>query len=212
MTYKAINSNTDVDFVKQFCLAQRTNDNFANHNINVDEWETKTHTLLYLTFIEKRFDNPNAKYFIREDLQAGVGFAPFDYDTNVCAITRFYTNLQVKGIGKDIGHHIFYHALEQAEELGYKGFVYTFNDYNELLRERTERYNRPERHKNYAFMAEKKNGVWIKYHYREPNIRITPLTKFGPITYKNTKQWCLYHLWDESYEQALVEKIGHLGV
>jgi hypothetical protein len=211
MTYKEIDSNSDIDLVKQFCLAQKRDNNFAIDNIDIEDWENKTHTLLYLIFIEKRFDTPNAKYFITEDLQAGMGFYPADFDENICTVSRFYTNLQVKGLGKDIGHHLFYYALEQAEELGYKGFIYTFNDYNELLREKIFRVNSPDNYKNYACMAEKKNDVWIKYHYREPNIRITPLTKFGPITYRNIKQWCLYHLWDETHEQALVEKIGHLG-
>lgn len=212
MTYKVIDSNSDVDLVKQFCLAQKRNDNFATDNVDIEDWENKTHTLLYLIFKEKRFDTPGANYFIREDLQAGVGISPCDFDNNVCVVTRFYVKPAVKGIGKDIGHHLFYHALEQAEEFGYKGFVETFNEYNQLLMERNERYNRPNRHKNYAFMAKNENGVWIKHHYREPNIRITPFTRFGPITYRNTKQWGLFHLWDETYEQALLEKIGLLGV
>lgn len=212
MTYIKIDSNSDVELIKQFCLIQQTANNLANDNIDIEDWENKPHTLIHTIFIEKRFDE-NGLYLMSEDLQSGVGYYPADFDENVCIVSRFYNNLSAKGIGKDNAHNIFYYLLDKAEENGFHGFIETYNEYNQFLLEKVERYNRPDRHSNYAFMAENKNdGVWHKKHFREPGIRITPFTRFGPCIIKHTKQWCLYHLWNETYEQTLVEKIGRLGV
>tara|TARA_R110001606_G_scaffold96378_1_gene213472 strand:- start:2858 stop:3508 length:651 start_codon:yes stop_codon:yes gene_type:complete len=216
MQYNKITSDSDINLVLEFCDNYKDSLDAVSKNMEVDDWENKPGTLLHAIYKEKRYDVPKSGYFIitsNDKPIIGMGYDPTEFDENVCAISRMYAPVGNENqLGKHSTHDVFYYLLNLAEKDGYAGFIMTFNEYNLFLLEKTDRFNRPEKHKNYAWTAVNNGDTWIHYHFREPGIRITPYKRVGPCNIRNTNQAVLYHLWDGKHEKNFLEKIGHLCV
>ena len=96
------NNSCDIEKLINFCKDSVSDDMPGSKNLEVDDWENKSHTLLHNLFIQHRFDKKNrAGYIIGEQDNkyiAGSGFYPLYTDPNICiAGTRTYTIIKGRG-------------------------------------------------------------------------------------------------------------------
>ncbi len=194
------NDYCDVEKLIHFCKDAANNNNMpASKNLDVDDWENKSHTLLHNLFIQHRFDKENrAGYLIAEKNNkyiAGSGFYPLDIDPNICiAGTRTYTIVKERG---DLSHGNFIlpRQLELIKGYNYKTVILTFNEYNLWLKKWIEK------------LGKKKSSIIGK---KVPEIYFGWSSLDHPINIQYTKQWCLYRHLDESYDTQFHEQMANL--
>ena len=171
----------------------------GSKNLEVDDWENKSHTLLHNLFIQHRFDKKNrAGYIIGEQDNkyiAGSGFYPLYTDPNICiAGTRTYTIIKGRGDFTH-GNFILPKQLELAKEYNYKTIIITFNEYNLWLKEGIEKLGRREA----SAIGKKVPRIYFGWESLE-----------YPINIQYTKQWCLFKHLDQSYDTEFRKQMANL--
>lgn len=184
-------SNSPKDLLIELC-EEATRDNMpGSQNLSLVNWEKNPATLLYKIYIEKVYDESSrGKYMgvLGKDgkIMCAFGCMPWDKDPNTCLMpTRLYLRTTDRGYGnKD--HYTKRFKVpqlamnEQCIRLGYKATIITHNQYNLFLRESVHRSSREE---NYMI-----------FDYYD-----------DPVVVNYTKQWAMYHCFDESYREELIE-------
>jgi GNAT superfamily N-acetyltransferase len=104
----------------------------AYENYDVCNWETKTHTLLRLFYIKKRFDIFNLLSLDRSNPIAMSGTYLWN-DTPIIGV-RAFTHPDYRGGGHWCqARHIFPVQIDYWEKRGYNKVWLTFNEYNHKL-------------------------------------------------------------------------------
>jgi hypothetical protein len=193
------NNSCDIEKLINFCKDSVSDDMPGSKNLEVDDWENKSHTLLHNLFIQHRFDKKNrAGYIIGEQDNkyiAGSGFYPLYTDPNICiAGTRTYTIIKGRGDFTH-GNFILPKQLELAKEYNYKTIIITFNEYNLWLKEGIEKLGRREA----SAIGKKVPRIYFGWESLE-----------YPINIQYTKQWCLYKHLDHSYDTEFHKQMANL--
>ena len=186
--------------------------------INMDpiDWKNKSHTFLYLLYVEKRFDGPRAGYLLYRDkgeIVAGVGWYPSNWDNNIYVISRLYTIPgHLKGLSlKEASspNDLLFAAEDFCVRAGFLGVCHTTELYNVSLVDRSVKLNDKSRYPDYHNVTETISGrVLITKEFRKPNVRMRTVKKIGPYFIKNTNQLIFYGLFDPTYEEEFLEKLN----
>lgn len=181
------------------------------NSINMDprNWEDKSHTFLYLLKKEKRFDGPKAGYLIyikNNEIVAGMGWYPSDWDENMYVQCRAYTiprylkNVSVSNA--PLTNDLTWCMEDTVIKQGYKGGCVSVEKYNKKIIDTAIRINNPSRYPEYR----KINNI----EYRKPGVRMRQQKYAGLCVIKNTEQHLMYHLFDDTYEEEFLEKIKNV--
>lgn len=200
-TLERIDSSYPIDKLVDFCKGAESDARDAAHNMVFNDWENKPHTFLYLLYKEKRFDGPKNGYIIckeNDKIICGQGFYLSDIDNMVCCGVRSYTILGENCVNThgDIKDMVF----DIAKEAGARGCFFSFNEYNKRYVDGYIKINDP---CNFSTSYQDEQGQWWSKQGR----KIHPFSAYGPILLKGTKQWIIYHLWDQTQEQQLLEEL-----
>lgn len=204
-----VNSSYPIDQIIDFCKISEIDPKPAARNMSAENWEENPASLLYALYKEKRFDGDYSGYLVnRKDnkIVFGMGYYPCEIDPNmiitgsrVYAIPEFLSSTRnywkLAEMYGNMQHTISDFALEE----GFRGEYVSFNEYNLELCEFIYQINSPDNYKKY-FKDE--NGL----HWRKPGFRITPYKQIGPVTIKYTKQWVLYHIYEDDWYAKTFEK------
>lgn len=197
-----VDSSSPIDDVMQLCQKSLLDSRPGARNLDPIDWESKPYSLLYLIYIEKRFDGLGGKYILYkegDDILAGAGYCKSPFDENII-------HVQIRSYGvpdRNLNFAQSYFTtigLETSKKQGFKGGIISFNEYNLKYQEKIYRTNRPENYKHYFQTPDGR-------HWAREGSEIFPGTKYGPILLNNTKQWITYYLWDESYEPEFLVKL-----
>lgn len=209
---QCINSSYPLLPLLQFCNYSLEDTRPNAINMDPIDWENKNHTFLYCLYKEKRFDGPNSGYLVNivnGEIVAGHGWYPSDWDNNIYVTSRLYTIPgYLKGLSVNNASNcndLVWAVEDYAIQQGYKGGCFTFEKHNEYLADKSIRINNPKKYPDYRKVVV--NGI-VKAEYRKPGIRMREQKKIGPFIIKNTEQFVMYHLFDETYEKELIRKIN----
>ena len=185
-------SNSPKELLMEFCKHAENDPLPGASNMVLDNWENNPASFMYKLYIEKIYDKENGgRYFTQvEDgkVTMGMGVNMWDKDNNIALFaTRLYRIPEMRGVGEKFitqFGHIVVQMHDFAIECGYKAAMVTNNHYNLKMKENYKR----DQHK----IDESIGRIYI--HYDQP------------ITVNYTKQWPAYVLYDDSYEDLLLEK------
>lgn len=200
-TIHRIDSSYPIEDLKHFCKKAENDSRPATENMVYEDWETKPNTFLYLLYKEKRFDGPENGYFICKEngeIICGQGFYLSEIENMMCCGVRSYTilNSHCAHIQGDMNDLVF----DIARSVGVKGCFYSLNEYNMRFVDGYVKINDP---KNFPRSYQDDSGQW----WSKLDRRIYPMTAYGPIHLKGTKQWIIYHLFDRKDEPELLENL-----
>jgi|Laugrespbdmm15sd_2_1035082.scaffolds.fasta_scaffold00755_2 hypothetical protein len=155
----------------------------AHTNMWAEHWQSETHTLPYLLEIEKRFLDPNGKFFViyYNDYIVGCsGIYQSDFNQHIClAGIRSWINSDHRGRFL-LGKYLFPEQVRWAKHHKYKQIAVTFNEYNVSLKN--------------IFL---RNGVGVQKNRQADSLFYTGVHQVDfPVTIKHTKQWILYQKLD----------------
>ena len=217
-TVERVTSKYPIEKLMDFCEAAKHDERPAAMNIRADNWENSPNTLLYCLYKDKRYDDRAGYYIYRENgvILSGHGYYPFDEDPNIYVQSRLYSiPSHKKSLNKNmttsnmLGSHIADVALTQ----GYLGGIITLEEYNSKLADKIVRITDPSRYPNYYYDTDIINGIVCKVrHYKDLDLRTQPMKKYGICNIKGTRQIVLYHLFDESYRNELINKLKSIQV
>lgn len=181
-------SKIDKEKLIQLCEQSLDDDMPAATNMDVNNWSSKSNTLLYNLYIKKIYNKENkAGFFILENNNryiAASGFYPFPDNLNICILgSRTYTSKDFRGQTLQ-GQYILPAQFNNAIDLNYKTVVITFNEYNLWLKKCIEQ------------LSNKKGKVIAN---RIPDFYRDWKTLPFPIELNYTKQWVLFKHIDDSY-------------
>lgn len=206
-----VNSNYPIEQLIDFCKISEKDEKPAARNMTAEDWENNPSSLLYTIYKEKRFDGEYSGYLIQRidnNIVFGMGYYPCDIDpTMIITGSRVYADPNFLSSTKNywslanmygtMQHDISDFAFEE----GFRGEYVSFNEYNLELCEFIYQINLPDNYKRYYKDENNK-------HWRKPGFRITPYKKIGPVTIKYTKQWVLYHIYEDHwYENTFVKNL-----
>ena len=194
-----IDSNSPSREVISYCRQAHDDPRPAAVNMYAHDWENNPASLLHKLYIQKKFDGPKAGYLIYKDqdtIVGSLGYYPSEIDPTMMVLgSRGYSkygyfkhNMQSEMVSQ---------AIDLVLDLGMKGGYFTWNKYNLKRCKQSVALNEPKQWKQYYF----ENGK----HYREPGIRLRPLTMAGPYEIEYTQQWISYHLHDRDHEQTFLQ-------
>ena len=217
-TVERVTSKYPIEKLMNFCEAAKHDERPAAINIRAENWENSPNTLLYCLYKDKRYDDRAGYYIYRENgvILSGHGYYPFDEDPNIYVQSRLYSIPSHKqSLSKNtttsnmLGSHIADVALTQ----GYLGGIITLEEYNSKLADKIVRITDPSRYPNYYYDTDIINGIVCKVrHYKDLDLRTQPMKKYGICNIKGTRQIVLYHLFDESYRNELINKLKSIQV
>lgn len=198
-----IDSSSPMDDVMQLCQRSLSDTRPGAANLDPTDWENKQYSLLYLIYIEKRFDGIGSKYILYkegDDVLAGAGYCRAQFDPNI--VHTQVRSYAIPGRNTNVAQSYFTTiAIENCKKQGLKGGIICFNEYNLRYQQKIYRTNRPENYPNYFQTPDGR-------HWAREGSEIWPGTIFhAPILLYNTKQWITYYLWDESYEPQLLQNL-----
>jgi hypothetical protein len=211
MTLIWIDSNSDKEMVHEFCKTSEQETHGSTNNYSVDNWEHDPATLMHKIYKEKIYDRENgggyAAIVEQDRILVGAGVCQWSEDPNCCILySRLYSRKDARGLPHTRIIHLEFAILDLAQELGYRGSISSFNQYNLKLRNVTYNTNNPSNFPNYY----QENGN----HYTGPNgRRIIPAKKFEyPVMVNYAIQWLLYYAIDPSYEADLEQLLTNLAI
>ncbi len=204
-TIHRINSSYPIEDLIDFCKKSEQDGRPAAENMVYGHWENKPHTFLYLLYNEKRFDGPENGYVIcKEDgnVICGQGFYLSEIENMMCCGVRSYTipGAHCAHIQGDMNDVVF----DIARSVGVDGCFYSLNEYNLRFVDGYIKINDP---KNFPSSYRDDTGQW----WSKPGRRIYPFKSYGPIYLKGTKQWIIYHLFDEEEENKLLMNLNRIS-
>lgn len=212
MTLIWIDSNTDKEMVHEFCKTSEKETRGSASNYAVDNWERDPATLMYKIYIEKIYDRENgggyAAIVEQDRILVGAGVCQWSEDPNSCILySRLYSRKEARGLPHARIIHLEFAIFDLAMELGYRGSISSFNEYNLKLRDVTYNTNNPANFPNYYQEGD-------NHHYTGLNgRRIIPAKKFEyPVKVNYVKQWLLYYAIDPSYEADLEQLLNKLAI
>jgi hypothetical protein len=192
-----IDSSYPIEKLLPFCDHAITDPRPGAENMSPVDWEENKASFLYLLYCEKRYNGLGNGYIIyieNDNILCGSGFHESSIDSNMTHLSsRSYT---IPGIQRPRAHgDIHTMAIDRSIEIGRHGAINTVNEYNR-------------RFLNYIAINDPAN--YPKYYYKDgkhfgkPNFRIHPykLPDNGPFKINYTKQWMLYMMWNEHYEET----------
>lgn len=214
-----VTSRYPIEKIMPFCEAAINDPRPGTEVFKPHDWQNRPGCLLHCLYIEKRFDNRAGYYIYREngEVISGHGYYPFDEDPNIYVLCRGYSIPSHKPkVGKKVLSHMNLLGsviADKAYKEGYLGLIDTFELHNKELAEKFVKITDPNRHPNYHYDTELKDGRFFKpRHYKEGDLRTQPMTMFGKCTVRYTEQIVVYHLFDESYKNELINKLTRIKV
>jgi hypothetical protein len=209
-----VTSSYPIEKIMPFCEASIGDPRPGTEVFRPHDWENRPGCLLHCLYIEKRFDNRAGYYIYREngEVISGHGYYPFDEDPNIYVLCRGYSIPSHKPkIGKKVLSNMNLLGsviADRAYKEGYLGLIDTFELHNQELAEKFVKITDPKRHPNYHYDTELKDGRFFKpRHYKDGDLRTQPMTMFGKCMIRYTPQIVVYHLFDESYKNDLINKL-----
>ena len=204
-TIHRIDSSYPIEDLIDFCKKSEQDNRPAAENMVYDDWENKPHTFLYLLYKEKRFDRPENGYVIcKEDgnVICGQGFYLSEIENMMCCGVRSYTipGAHCAHIQGDMNDVVF----DIARSVGVDGCFYSLNEYNLRFVDGYIKINDPT---NFPSSCRDDTGQW----WSKPGRKIYPFKSYGPIHLKGTKQWIIYHLFDEAEENKLLINLNRIS-
>lgn len=184
-----VNSDFDQQQLINFCqTAESDTEMKATVNLDTENWQEKSHSLLHAVFIQKRFDQNNrAGYFLLEkdnEYIAGSGCYPLADDPNICVmVSRGYTVKKERGNWYH-GKYLLPRQFDIARDCNYKTAIITVNEYNQWFKQGIEKLSSGK-----ALIGNRVPEVYRGWQ-----------TLSFPITVQYTKQWCLYKHLDNTYD------------
>jgi hypothetical protein len=210
-----VTSRYPIEKIMPFCKVADNDERPSTDVFKTHDWENRPGSLLHCIYIEKRFDNRAGYYIYREDGEviSGHGYYPFDEDPNIYVLCRGYSIPTYKPkLGKKTLIHMNLLGsviADRAYKEGYLGLIDTFEKHNEDLAEKLVKITDPKRYPNYHYDTELKEGrIFKPRHYKEGDLRTQPMTMYGKCMIRYTEQIVVYHLFDESYENELINKLS----
>jgi hypothetical protein len=123
--------NREEYFDKLFDFCSR---NFENkpifQNYDVIDWENKPHTLLYVLYIEKRFDECGYGVYIDENnkIIAGSGMYRSEFNNDIFVIAcRTLKDKSCRGYDKNVMRYIWSEQVKIIKEKNAKGVMMTYD-------------------------------------------------------------------------------------
>lgn len=200
-----IDSSYPIDKLIKFCKEAIDYKIPATVNLQYENWESKPHTLLYVFYIEKRFDGDESGYFIykkQENIIAGCGHYPFDIDRNMYCQGRGFTVKRTTDF-----HKLSYAISDDCLSFGYKGGVSTFEPHNLDFAKKLVRVS--EQKKGVHYKKHRSGEKVIRHTYKKLGRRFIPFEMYdGRINYRNCEQYVTYHLFDEGYEKTFTKNLN----
>jgi len=201
-----IDSTYPVDEIIDFCKEAIDSDIPATKNLEYQNWDVKTHTLLYALYKEKRFDGHKSGYFIYKEhgkIILGCGYYPFDLDNNIYCTARAFSSKRTAEF-----HKISFAISDECfDGRGYNGGVMTFEPDNMALANKLVSVQRRRTESPY-YKKHTINNRIFKHTYKKQETRCLPFEMYEhPVLYRNCKQIVVYHLFDENYEQELIKNL-----
>lgn len=201
-----IDSTYPVDEIVDFCKAAIDNDVPATKNLEYQNWDVKTHTLLYALYKEKRFDGHKSGYFIYKKhgkIIATCGYYPFDLDDNLYCQARGFTIKRTVDFHK-LSFIISDHCFDSRK---YKGGAITFEPHNDIFANKLVNVQKKRTESPYYKKHIFNNRVY-QHTYKKQGTRCLPFEMYEhPVLYRNHKQTIVYHLFDENYKQELIQNL-----
>lgn len=173
-----------VDQIIQFCKeALDENKHAARENMQVDGWETKPSSLLYLLLIEKRFSEAKGGLqllFLNEKIVAVSGYYSSDFDPNIYFIGVRSWVLKEHRFNLLIANWLLPFQLNEVQKRRGHTAAISFNDSTKSFGKLIERSNR-------------NSDTAIKFFFGEkyPDIYRDMIFWDKPLRIKNVKQWVL---------------------
>lgn len=194
-----IDSNTDIDMLKDFCEDSYSDTRDSKVNYHTDDWENNPASLLYKIYIEKVYDRENRGAYIGmlmdNKIVCAAGINQYNVDNNVALyLTRAYTRLSYRGNTKLLKHQMSYALLDKIIEYDYLAAMISFNEYNLKLRQSVYNINNLDNFPDHVCIDN-------RYYKHVAGTQILPMKMYDyPITLNYTKQYLLYFMIDKSYE------------
>lgn len=211
MIYK-IDSSYPIQPILEFCSKSLGDERPNAINMDPINWENKSNTLLYVLYKEKRFDGPKAGYLIyteNQQIVAGMGWYPSDWDANVFVQSRAYTipgylkNVSVRNA--PLTNDLTWFMEDATISQGYKAGCVTVEKYNKKIIDTSIKLNDKTRFPLYR--KEVLDGVVVR-EWREPCIRMRQQKYAGLYNIRNTEQHVMYYLYEPDYEKEFLRKIN----
>lgn len=190
MKYTIIEVNSEsvtddhIEVIKDLCQeALAENKHEARTNMQIDNWQNISSSLLYLLLIEKRFTPGNGGLLLlMEDSKAiGVsGYYRSDFDSGIFLMGVRSWVLKKYRFNLLIAKYLLPYQLEKIKNLGAHTVAITFNDSTRPFAKLIERSN-----KN----SDSKNKFFFGSEYPDLYKDMTFLNE--PMKIKNVKQWVL---------------------
>lgn len=199
MSLLYIDSNTDKDLLIDFCNDSYSETRDSAVNYYVRDWENNPASLMYKIYVEKVYDSANRGAYIGmlmdDKIVCAAGINKYNVDDNVALyLTRGYTKQSYRGNTKILKHTMSYALLDKIVEYDYRAAMISFNEYNLKLRQSIYNINNLDNFPEHV-------RIDNKYYKHVNGTEILPMKMYDhPITLNYTKQYLLYLMIDESYE------------
>lgn len=203
MSFIYIDSNTDIELVKDFCEDSYSEVKESRVNYHTEDWMNNPNTLLHKIYIQKTYDENNRGAYVAmtidDKIVCAAGLNCYNMDDKTCLfLTRAYTRIAHRHNTKMLKHMMNYLLLDKAIQYGYLAGIVSFNEYNLRLRQNIHNINKLENFPDHV----KIDG---KYYKHENGTQILPTKLYDyPVMLNHTKQYLLYFLIDETYETNLL--------
>lgn len=175
-----------------FCiLAGAESKHDAAANMQADDWENNTASLLFLIYKEKRFKKENGGLFLlynSSKIVAVSGFYRSDFSSDIFVLGVRTWVLKEHRHHLLIANYLLPRQIEAAKKLSAAAAVITFNDSTKSFAKLIERSNKnPEAPLKFFF------GDNYPDLYKD--MRLWP----HPVKIKNVKQWILIKVFSPSF-------------
>lgn len=173
-----------IEVIKNLCQeALAENKHEARTNMEIDNWQNISSSLLYLLLIEKRFTPGNGGLLLLLEGSKAIGVSGYyrsDFDSGIFLMGVRSWILKKYRFNLLIAKYLLPYQLEKIKNLGAHTVAITFNDATRPFAQLIERSN-----KN----SESKNKFFFGSEYPDIYKDMTFLNE--PMKIKNVKQWVL---------------------
>ena len=187
-TIVEVNSESVTDdivvVIKTLCKeALAENKHEARTNMQIDNWQNISSSLLYLLLIEKRFTPGNGGLLLLMEGPKAIGVSGYyrsDFDSGIFLMGVRSWVLKKYRFNLLIAKYLLPYQLEKIKNLGAHTVAITFNDATKPFAKLIERSNKNSESKNKFFFGREYPDIYKDMTFLKEPMRI-----------KNVKQWVL---------------------
>lgn len=190
MEYTIVEVNSEsvtdeiINVIKNLCQeALAENKHEARTNMQIDNWQNISSSLLYLLLIEKRFTPRNGGLLLLMEGPKAIGVSGYyrsDFDSGIFLMGVRSWVLKKYRFNLLIAKYLLPYQLEKIKNLGAHTVAITFNDATKPFAKLIERSNRNSKSKNKFFFGSEYPDIYKDMTFLDE-----------PMKIKNVKQWVL---------------------